>query len=60
MGNNRKYKCVKCGNRFCLSPEDEELYSEGYTIGEPDCCDDCMGDRNDIDYDDFSDADPGL
>ena len=37
-----RYRCIHCGDRFDLSPAEQEDRDEGYCDNEPDTCDDCM------------------
>lgn len=55
-----RFRCIHCGDRFDLSPEENESFSEGYYLNDPDCCDDCAGNSSYHDFDEYSDADPGL
>ena len=57
----RNYVCRHCGDAFHLSKEDQELMDEGFTDA-PDTCSDCLEQMKFSieDFDDFSDADPGL
>lgn len=59
MGNGR-FRCIHCGDRFDLEPEEEESYENGFFMIEPDCCDDCFHNTGGSDFDTYSDADPGL
>ncbi len=56
-----KAKCKHCGESFEPTKEDQELYEEGY-CDRPDCCSDCftMTENTDFEYEQHSDADPGL
>jgi hypothetical protein len=58
-----QFKCKHCGDRFNLSPDDQELYNEGWFDHEPDICEECADMLNHPSFDsaiDHSDADPGL
>jgi hypothetical protein len=53
-------RCKICGDSFKLCKEDEELVSEGYAEM-PDECPDCVDMYQQVeDYQEYSDADPGL
>lgn len=57
-----KCTCRHCGEDFKASPEETELFEEGYT-GKPDLCQECFRFLNsppDLEYEQYSDADPGL
>ena len=58
--NNGRFRCTHCGDRFNLSPEDMANYQEGLYMDDPDCCDACFDNVSFQDYDEYSDADPGL
>ena len=59
---NQKIKCCKCGDY--LSRADEMLYEESkeFNPGARAICDECwaMEEDNTPDFDELSDADPGL
>jgi hypothetical protein len=61
MSNYGRFRCIRCGDRFDLSPDEMADYDEGYFTNDPDTCSDCI-DMSDCpgDYPEFSDADPGL
>ena len=57
-----QFTCKKCGDEFTPSAETKELFFEGF-IAKPDTCDFCakFGCGDDCnDYEEYSDADPGL
>lgn len=57
------FRCCHCGNRFNLSPADQNDYEEGYYDHTPDTCDECCDMINHPCHDIselHSDADPGL
>lgn len=58
--STERFRCIHCGNRFNLSPEDMANYNEGFYMSDPDCCDDCFDNISYQNYDEYSDADPGL
>ena len=61
MKNNYHFKCIHCGDGFNLNDEDDELFSEGHFMYEPDTCDECgCHNRPFSEENCFSDADPGL
>jgi hypothetical protein len=45
---------------FDLTPEETEIFNEGFFSDDPDCCDNCIENVNYQEYDTYSDADPGL
>ena len=56
------FVCRHCGEDFKPSHEDRELLEEGYTQ-KPEYCDECFRFLNsppDFEYEQYSDADPGL
>jgi len=55
-----RFRCINCGDRFDLSNEESEDYANGFYSNEPDSCDDCFGNVNHQEIEEFSDADPGL
>jgi len=57
-----RFRCIHCGGRFDVSPQEDLLFSEGYYDSEPDECTECqqMILSSTGCYDTFSDADPGL
>lgn len=54
--------CSGCGDEFTISQEDEELYEEGFIDHLSELCYYCSAESEqpDLDYEQFSDADPGL
>ena len=60
MEKSYRFRCVRCGEGFNVSDEDDQLYSEGYYTFEPDICDDCDMYNTDYEIECHSDADPGL
>ena len=58
--NDGRFRCIHCGDRFDLSDEENEDYSNGYYDHDPDCCDQCFDNSTYQDFDTYSDADPGL
>lgn len=57
-----KFTCRHCGEEFKASREEVELYEEGY-CDQPELCDECFRFLNgppDMEYEQYSDADPGL
>ena len=65
-GEHGRFRCRYCGQRFDLSPDEEDDYEEGYFTLEPDTCTDCgvhgnyMTEAEMENEPSFSDADPGL
>lgn len=57
---NGRFHCIHCGDNFDLSPEEMETFEEGFHIGNPDCCDNCMDNFSYQEYDTYSDTDSGL
>jgi hypothetical protein len=60
--SNRRYNCHRCRESFIVSKETLELFEEGY-IDEPDTCPDCqifIDNCESVDFEEYSDADPGL
>ncbi len=56
-----RFRCIHCGVRFDLDPEEMEMFSEGFYSTEPDTCDDCCHNYSGVpEIDTFSDADCGL
>ena len=56
------YMCRHCGEDFKATSEEMELYEEGFA-DEPKYCDQCFRFLNsppDFEYEQYSDADPGL
>lgn len=54
-------KCIRCGDEFKVSKEDQELASEGYiSWSDIRTCYECSGNSPEQDYSTPSDADPGL
>jgi hypothetical protein len=56
------FKCRHCGEDFKASKEEMALYQEGYALA-PEFCDDCfrfVNSPSDLEYEQYSDADPGL
>lgn len=54
-------KCKSCGDKFFPSPEETQLYSDGF-CQLPEKCDECFSmEENSVpEYESISDADPGL
>lgn len=55
-----RFRCIHCGDRFNLEPEEQEMYDEGWFNTDPDCCDDCNCNTTNQVWEYISDADPGL
>lgn len=56
-----KMRCRFCGETFVPEPEDVAMYEEGWIDHLPNICYDCVDIQNQQpDYDEYSDADPGL
>jgi len=55
-----RFRCLHCGDMFDLTPEETEIFNEGFFSDDPDCCDNCIENVNYQEYDTYSDADPGL
>ena len=61
MSKKGRYHCRHCGADFNLTAQDQDAVDQGYGT-HPDSCYDCddMIENSQVDYPEFSDADPGL
>lgn len=59
----KRLKCRKCGDNITLTKDTQDLLNEGYLeLSAINICDECfdMEHNTDFEYEQYSDADPGL